>query len=45
MVSKYGKVLIQKLTPQYGFNIKEEEENTRHGGCTLVGTPKGTSHW
>jgi len=36
--------------PRYGFDIKkkksliEDKENTRHRGCTLVGTPKGTSH-
>jgi len=42
-----GKCWYGKLIPQYGFNMKKKslmEDNTRHRRCTLIGTPKSTSH-
>jgi len=43
--SKYGKCLCWKLMPRYGFDIKKSlMEDKRHRSCTLIETPKSTSH-
>jgi len=48
MLSKHGKVVIRKINAS-GFDIMKKRRAKWNiqgtGGCTLVETPKSTSHW